>query len=325
MSDAGRDTAAGIARDLTRWLAQNDDTGLDFYLDEGAPPALPLPPTVRAATPIAPGAASGSTPPAPGAAPPAPSAGPPAAQPPAPSSGPPAAQPAADGDDFAQTCDVFVAETLRQIERQHKIRPLIPRGEPLLAQTGGDRAAALDLLRAEVVPCTSCGLAQTRTHTVFGAGAPDAGLVFIGEAPGRDEDLQGEPFVGRSGQLLTRILAAIDFARDDVFICNILKCRPPNNRDPQPDEVAVCEPHLKRQLAIIQPRLICCLGRVAAQTLLGTKASLKALRETVHFYEGIPVLATFHPAALLRNPHWKRDTWDDVRKLKALYDALPGS
>ena len=185
-----------------------------------------------------------------------------------------------------------------------------------------DKAAALAALREEVLPCTSCSLHETRKSTVFGTGNPDAEVVFIGEAPGRDEDIQGEPFVGRSGQLLTKIMSAIGYERDDVFICNILKCRPPNNRDPLPDEVASCEPHLKKQLDILDPRIICCLGRVAAQTLLGTEASLTRLRETVHFYEGIPVMATYHPAALLRNPSWKRDTWNDVRKMRALVEAL---
>jgi len=177
-------------------------------------------------------------------------------------------------------------------------------------------------LREQVLPCQQCALHETRNSTVFGAGNARADVLFIGEAPGRDEDLQGEPFVGASGQLLTKIIAAIDFPRDDVYICNILKCRPPNNRDPLPEEVACCEVHLKQQLAIIKPRVIFCLGRIAAQALLKTEASLGALRKAVHFYEGIPVMATYHPAALLRNPNWKRDTWNDVRKLKALHDTL---
>ncbi|MBK7701402.1 MAG: uracil-DNA glycosylase [bacterium] len=181
---------------------------------------------------------------------------------------------------------------------------------------------ALESLAAEVAVCTACKLHPTRTQTVFGSGNPDARVLFIGEAPGRNEDEQGLPFVGRAGQLLTDILRAIRFERDEVYICNILKCRPPENRDPEPDEAGACEPFLRRQLAIIQPHLICCLGRHAAMTLLDTRASLRSLRESVHFYQGIPVLATFHPAALLRNPHWKRDTWEDVRKLRALHDAL---
>ena len=226
-----------------------------------------------------------------------------------------AVQPQPAGEDpFDEICRQFVAQTLPLIENQ----PARPDADP----AGLDKAAALATLRNEVLPCTACALHQSRKSVVFGSGSANAEVVFVGEAPGRDEDIQGEPFVGRSGQLLTKILAAIGYGRDEVFICNILKCRPPNNRDPQPAEVTACEPHLKQQLAILNPRAICCLGRVAAQTLLGTDASLKRLRETVHFYEGIPVMATYHPAALLRNPSWKRETWNDVRKLKALVDTL---
>ena len=217
-------------------------------------------------------------------------------------------------DSFDDLCSQFVSRTMPLIENQP------PR--PRATVSADDKAAALAVLREEVTPCTACPLHEGRNTTVFGAGNPDADVVFIGEAPGKDEDLQGEPFVGRSGQLLTKILSAIGYERDQVFICNILKCRPPNNRDPQPAEVTACEPHLKRQLEILNPRVICCLGRVAAQTLLGTDTSLKRLRETVHFYEGIPVMATYHPAALLRNPSWKRETWNDVRKLSALVEAL---
>lgn len=217
--------------------------------------------------------------------------------------------------------DPFLEITAEFLKRN---LPLIlsqpPREKSTLAPV--DKTAALAALREEVLPCTSCSLHESRNSTVFGAGNPDAEVVFIGEAPGKDEDIQGEPFVGRSGQLLTKIMSAIGYERDDVFICNILKCRPPNNRDPLPEEVASCEPHLKKQLDILDPKVICCLGRVAAQTLLGTDASLKKLRETVHFYEGVPVVATYHPAALLRNPSWKRDTWNDVRKMRALVEAL---
>ena len=222
---------------------------------------------------------------------------------------------------FKQQCDLFVAQILGAIDGSAEAAAG-PESDPFLVEAGGDRRAAMARLRELVLPCTACELSGGRKHTVFGEGNPEADVVFIGEAPGADEDAQGEPFVGKSGQLLTKIIGAIGFAREDVFICNILKCRPPGNRDPLPGEVAACEPHLRRQLAILQPRLICCLGRVAAQTLLGTDTSLKRLRETVHFYAGIPVLATYHPAALLRNPDYKRDTWDDVRKLRALHDAL---
>jgi len=193
--------------------------------------------------------------------------------------------------------------------------------DPLVSKYGGQAEALADL-KGTVKACQACALHKSRTTTVFGAGNPNAAIVFVGEAPGRDEDLQGEPFVGQSGQLLTKILGAIGLDRDEIFICNTLKCRPPENRDPQREEVLACEDHLKHQLATIQPRLICCLGKVAAQTLLGTDASLGSLRRTIHFYQGIPVMATYHPAALLRNPGWKKDVWNDVRKMRVLHDAL---
>jgi DNA polymerase len=201
-----------------------------------------------------------------------------------------------------------------------------PVGPPVVVRDDARQAETAAALKAfdegEVKDCTRCGLHSTRTQTVFGVGNPDADLVFVGEAPGRDEDAQGIPFVGAAGQLLTKILGAIGFAREDVYICNVLKCRPPNNRDPQPMEVASCEPYLLKQLDILQPKLICALGRHAAHTLLGTSDSLKRMRESVHDYHGIPTMVTYHPAALLRNPQWKRPTWEDVQKLRALYDQL---
>ena len=185
------------------------------------------------------------------------------------------------------------------------------------------KAAALaELDEKQVSVCQKCALHQSRTNTVFGVGNPDAGVVFVGEAPGRDEDLRGEPFVGRAGQLLNKILAAIGFRREDIYIANVLKCRPPENRDPVADEVVQCEPYLIRQLEIIEPRVICALGRIAAQTLLKTSSSLTRMRTEVHDYHGIPMVATYHPAALLRNPNWKRPAWEDVQKLRALYDQL---
>jgi uracil-DNA glycosylase family 4 len=179
---------------------------------------------------------------------------------------------------------------------------------------------ALDDLRAAVSKCTICALHESRKHTVFGVGTHETKVMFIGEAPGRDEDLKGEPFVGRAGQLLNKILAAIDLTRDDVYITNILKCRPPNNRDPQESEVRCCEEYLKQQIALIKPRYICALGRVSAQWLLQTNAPLGALRTGNYEYEGIPVIATYHPAALLRNPNFKKPCWEDMKKLRGLLD-----
>jgi DNA polymerase len=160
-------------------------------------------------------------------------------------------------------------------------------------------------------------LAATRTQTVFGVGNPSARLVFIGEAPGADEDRQGQPFVGRAGQLLTKIIEACRLKREDVFIANVLKCRPPENRTPAPGEVANCREYLDRQLAIIRPDYICCLGGVAAKCLLGTDVPIGRLRGKFHMYEGISVMCTYHPAYLLRNPAAKREVWDDMKQLMA--------
>lgn len=183
-------------------------------------------------------------------------------------------------------------------------------------------AASLEQLNSEICTCLKCSLGHTRTKFVFGVGNPDADLVLVGEAPGADEDKQGEPFVGRAGQLLNKILEAIHFKREDVYICNILKCRPPNNREPQAEEVAECEPYLWKQLELLRPKIILCLGRVAAQVLLKTNESLTSMRGRVHDYRGIPLLVTYHPAALLRNPNWKRPTWEDVQKVRTMYDEL---
>jgi uracil-DNA glycosylase family 4 len=320
-----QDSPERLAADLARYLVQQQQDGSAWYYDEGPVAAAAAAPP--AADPPAPAEA---------AAPPAEIATPAALRPPAPAAAPAgpevdaaAAAKAAREREFRAECERFVRETLAQIRSRPPAAVAAAAAAPNLFAAAAPAAPApvskrlaLESLAAEVAACTACKLHPTRTHTVFGCGNPDARVLFIGEAPGRNEDEQGLPFVGRAGQLLTDILRAIRFERDEVYICNILKCRPPENRDPEPDEAGACEPFLRRQLAIIQPHLICCLGRHAAMTLLDTRASLRSLRESVHFYQGIPVLATFHPAALLRNPHWKRDTWEDVRKLRALHDAL---
>ena len=172
--------------------------------------------------------------------------------------------------------------------------------------------------------CQKCSLGQTRTKFVYGVGNPKADLMFIGEAPGADEDRKGEPFVGRAGQLLDRILAAIGFSRDEVYIANMLKCRPPNNRDPQSDEMDLCTPYLREQIRLIRPKLICMLGRIAAQGLLKTTTPLGKMRGRWHEFEGIPALVTYHPAALLRFQAYKKDTWEDMKLLKSRYDELTG-
>ncbi|MBN2358370.1 MAG: uracil-DNA glycosylase [Deltaproteobacteria bacterium] len=180
---------------------------------------------------------------------------------------------------------------------------------------GDDRGAALDSIRAEIGDCTRCQLHRRRHHIVFGQGDPAAELVFVGEGPGEDEDRQGIPFVGKAGELLTRMIGAMGLTRDQVYICNIVKCRPPNNRDPEPDEVAACEPFLRAQLAAIKPRVIVALGRCAAQTLLGVKVPISRLRGKWASYQGIPLMPTFHPAYLLRNAGGKRPVWEDLKEV----------
>lgn len=177
----------------------------------------------------------------------------------------------------------------------------------------------LNLISQEVAQCTKCPIHEDRTHTVFGTGNPQAKLVFVGEAPGAEEDRQGLPFVGRAGQLLTDIIVkGMKMHREDVYICNVLKCRPPNNRDPNPIEVLNCEPYLLRQLELIRPKVICALGRISAQTLLKTTASLNELRGKWHNYHGIPLRVTYHPAYLLRNPADKKKAWIDIQEVMKL-------
>ncbi|UCG63300.1 MAG: uracil-DNA glycosylase [Candidatus Zixiibacteriota bacterium] len=170
--------------------------------------------------------------------------------------------------------------------------------------------------------CQLCPLGATRNKFVYGVGHPKADLLFIGEAPGAEEDRLGEPFVGRAGQLLDRILAAMKLSRQQVYIANIIKCRPPNNRDPQPDEMAKCFPYLDEQIRLIKPKIICALGRVSGQVLLKTTTPLGRLRKQWHDYQGIPLLVTYHQAALLRFPSYKKDTWEDMQMLKAKLDSL---
>jgi DNA polymerase len=201
-----------------------------------------------------------------------------------------------------------------------------PPESPVAVQLRESRAvAAMDweALQAAVSQCRLCELHTTRTQTVFGVGNRNADWLVIGEAPGKDEDLQGEPFVGRAGQLLNAMLLAVGLQREQVYIANILKCRPPNNRDPRPEEVMCCEPYLARQIALIQPRIILAVGRIAAQNLLKTDTPIGKLRGSVHRYAdtGIPVVATYHPAYLLRSPLDKRKAWKDLQLARATLEA----
>lgn len=196
-------------------------------------------------------------------------------------------------------------------------------GTPAGELFGGAMASldSLDALAKHVAACTKCTLYSTALNPVPGEGSPTADLMCVGEAPGATEDETGRPFVGAAGQLLTKILLAINFKREDVFICNVLKHRPPGNRNPLPEEVKACSPYLIRQIELIRPRVILAFGTFAAQTLLDTKLSIGKLRSQIHRYYGVPLIVTYHPAALLRNPSWKRPTWEDVQLARRILDS----
>jgi DNA polymerase len=200
-----------------------------------------------------------------------------------------------------------------------RIGAMVPADSPLRAM-GTVAEIGEWLERTVLVP-----IDETRTKSVLGDGSFEADIMVIGEAPGADEDRAGIPFVGRAGQLLTQILQAVQFERQDVYITNIIKSRPPGNRDPLPEEVAAHIPILYRQIELIRPRLILAVGKTAANSLLGSQRSMAAMRGTFHDFHGIPLMVTYHPAALLRNPQWKRPTWDDVRMLRSRYDELAAS
>jgi DNA polymerase len=194
----------------------------------------------------------------------------------------------------------------------------VPVASPAIAPAAANGGETLAQIRADLGDCQRCRLGATRQSLVFGVGNPQARLVLVGEAPGREEDEKGEPFVGEAGRLLDRILFAMGLSRADVYICNVLKCRPPNNRDPEADEVASCEPFLARQLTAIRPQAIVALGRFAIHTLLQTKVPIGRLRGTWQQYHGLPLMPTYHPAYLLRNPIGKREVWADMKQVMQL-------
>lgn len=187
------------------------------------------------------------------------------------------------------------------------------------------KADTIAELYEKINKCEKCSLGKSRNKFVFGSGNPNASAMLIGEAPGAEEDKQGEPFVGRAGKLLTDILTAINFTREEVYIANILKCRPPNNRDPLPSEMGTCKPYILKQIDLIKPKVILCLGRIAANSLLNKNLALGKMRDNIYELNNIKVMATYHPAALLRNPNWKRGCWEDVKKFRQLHDELVGT
>jgi uracil-DNA glycosylase family 4 len=183
------------------------------------------------------------------------------------------------------------------------------------SESAFDRSLTLEEIRGGLGDCQRCSLHQARNNLVFGEGNPNAKLVFVGEAPGADEDRQGRPFVGRAGQLLTKIISAMGLTREEVYICNILKCRPPENRNPRPEEIQACEAFLIEQIRVIDPEVICALGTFAVRTLLNTDAPISSLRGKFHSYRGIKFMPTYHPAYLLRNPRAKKQVWEDVQMI----------
>lgn len=272
-----------------------------------------------------------------------------AAERPAAPSGPARSRPAATGTHVpldpnalpvpaaAPDVDLFGVPTRRAADPEPvpdlpSLPTIVPSHPGGVARAGIAREASgvLEVVGAEVRGCTKCGLCETRIKAVPGVGSAESGIVFVGEAPGAEEDARGEPFVGRAGQLLTRIIQAMDDARlipgvalsrETVYICNVLKCRPPENRNPLPHEIETCSPYLQRQLAALEPRLICCLGKFAAELLVGAKGTVASMRGRTYRYHGAKLIVTYHPAACLRNPNLKRPVWEDMQLLAREYQS----
>jgi DNA polymerase len=222
--------------------------------------------------------------------------------------------------------DVYVRRALVPVPvvQAPEVGPAVPASPAVVADAGLEAGLDWEPLRSMVAACTRCSLHETRTQTVFGVGNPRAKWLFIGEAPGADEDRQGEPFVGRAGQLLTSMLRAMGFAREDVYIANVLKCRPPGNRDPKPEEARQCRGYLERQIELVAPALIVAVGRIAAQNLLATDTALARLRGKVHALgpHGWPLVVTYHPAYLLRSPGEKRKAWQDLMFARQVFARI---
>lgn len=226
--------------------------------------------------------------------------------------------------------EIFGDELFEEVEVERKTKVVADKKNTLSEESKlfpnekkeWEKAETLEQLEGLINKCTSCKLHKGRNKFVFGSGNPNADVMVVGEGPGAEEDKQGLPFVGRAGKLLTDILKAINFERDDVFIANIVKCRPPDNRTPLPDEMETCLPYLKKQIAIIKPKVILCLGLTATKGLLNKRDSLTSMRGKVFEFENIKVMVTYHPAALLRNPNWKRPCWEDLQKFRKLYEEL---
>lgn len=228
---------------------------------------------------------------------------------------------------LAQEIDIYGREVILDLRESKAIvpkKPIAVKSEEPKAEVVIPEAGSLSEFGEKIKGCLNCALGHTRKSFVFGSGNPNAALMFIGEAPGQDEDEQGLPFVGAAGQLLTKIINIAGFAREEVYIVNILKCRPPGNRVPLPEEVESCMPYLVRQMELLKPRYVICLGRTAAQSLIGVTDSLGNLRKKTYQFQQAQMFVTYHPAALLRNPQWRWDCYDDLKKFRAAYDAEVG-
>src|SRR5262245_2522260 len=337
MSD-DREELGRIARSLRRYVQREDARGLGDTL-AGSVRAAAQRTVLRAATAVGSAAEGVSTPPVRTPAPVTPAAHERATLAPAPRATAtpterPVAPTVADVDLFGKPVERGVLLEEAEVDDAPPI-PL-PRFGAELQPVGAEARAAiaerslpiLTEVAAEVAECRKCGLCETRANTVPGVGSAESGIVFVGEAPGADEDRRGEPFVGRAGELLTKIIKAMDDAklipgvplsRDTVYICNVLKCRPPENRNPLPHEIEACSPYLRRQLDALKPRIICCLGKFAAELLVGVKGTIGGLRGKVYRYHGAKLIVTYHPAACLRNPGYKRPVWDDMQLLAREY------
>jgi DNA polymerase len=221
---------------------------------------------------------------------------------------------------IAQEIEIYGRETILEL-REGRAAAKLPTVAP---EAIVSEAASLEEFHGKIKNCVNCALGYTRKQFVFGSGNPNAMLMFIGEAPGQDEDEQGLPFVGAAGQLLTKIIGVAGFTRDEVYIANVLKCRPPNNRAPLPVEIESCRPYLVRQIDLIKPRYILCLGRTAAQSLLGLNDSLGNMRRKTYQLQQAQVFVTYHPSALLRNPSWRWDCYGDLKQFRAVYDSEVG-
>lgn len=223
----------------------------------------------------------------------------------------------ADLDDIIAQLEFFRDIGVRRVNIDRSVSPTQSAATIDQAPQAISPGMNLQGIREDLGDCRRCSLSETRSRIVFGSGNANAQLVFVGEAPGFEEDRQGLPFVGRAGQLLTKIIESIGLKRADVYICNVLKCRPPNNRNPEPQEVESCSPFLHRQLAAINPKIVCCLGTFAAQTVLGMNVPISRLRGRFYDIDGVRYIATFHPAYLLRNPDRKREVWEDMKQIRA--------